>query len=278
MSDPSSAAAGAAEPFVPLAQAGDWPLLRADRSGAVAHVRLARPDKRNALSDALVLQLRACFEAMPDDVRAIVLSGEGEHFCAGLDLAELIERDAVQGMQHSRMWHATMDAVQFGRAPVIAVLHGATVGGGFELAASCHLRVAEPSTYFALPEGQRGLFVGGGGSVRIPRLIGVARMTDMMLTGRTLGAADAEAVGLVQYAVPAGEGVARGLALARRIATNARVSNLAVMHALPRIADLDQPHGLFMESLMAAVSSSAPEATARIREFLAGRAGRVTRS
>ena len=87
---------------------------------------------------------------------------------------------------------------------MVAVLHGAVVGGGLELAAACHLRVAERSAYYALPEGQRGIFVGGGGSVRLPRLIGVARMIDMMLTGRTLSAEEGQAIGLSHYLVEHG--------------------------------------------------------------------------
>ena len=122
-----------------------------------------------------------------------------------------------------------------------------------ELASACHLRVAEPSTYFGLPEAQRGIFVGGGGSVRIPRLIGVSRMTDMMLTGRLFDAAQAEAMGLVNYTVPAGTGWAKALELAERVASNAPLSNFAVTHALPRIADQPHADGLLMESLMAAL-------------------------
>ena len=84
------------------------------------------------------------------------------------------------------MWHRVFDRIEHGTLPVISVLKGAVVGGGLELASTTHIRVAETSTFYALPEGQHGLFVGGGGSVRIPRLIGAHRMTDMMLTGRVL--------------------------------------------------------------------------------------------
>ena len=94
-----------------------------------------------------------------------------------------------------------MDAVQFGPVPVVAVLQGAVVGGGLELASSAHIRVAEASSFYALPEGQRGLFVGGGGSARVPRLIGASRMTDMMLTSRVLDADEGQAVGLSHYRV-----------------------------------------------------------------------------
>ena len=165
----------------------------------IAVIRLTRGAKRNALNDALVLSLRHLFETMPASVRAAVIAGEGDHFCAGLDLSELQERDAGQGLHHSRMWHSALECVQYGPVPVIAALHGAVVGGGLELASACHIRVADDSTFYALPEGSRGIFVGGGGSVRIPRLIGVARMTDMMLTGRVFNAQDGERIGLAQY-------------------------------------------------------------------------------
>ena len=164
----------------------------------VAVIRLTRGAKRNALNDGLVMALRQVFETMPACVRAAVIDGEGEHFCAGLDLSELQERDAGQGLHHSRMWHAALECLQYGPVPVVAALHGAVVGGGLELASACHIRVADDSTFYALPEGSRGIFVGGGGSVRIPRLIGVARMTDMMLTGRVYNAVDGERIGLAQ--------------------------------------------------------------------------------
>jgi (methylthio)acryloyl-CoA hydratase len=250
-------------------------LLQVSTDGAVAHIRLNRPAKRNALSDALIQQVHTAFINLPEGIRAAVVSGEGEHFCAGLDLSELVERDVAGGVLHSRMWHAAFDQVQFGRVPVVAVLHGAVVGGGLELAASCHVRVAEQSAYYGLPEGQRGLFVGGGGSARIPRLIGVARMSDMMLTGRVLDAAEGERVGLAQYLVPDGTGLAKGIELARRIATNSPMSNFAVMQALPRIAEQSQSEGLFTESLMAAVAESTPDAQARLRAFLDKRAAKV---
>ena len=139
-------------------------LLRIERDGPVLHLRLNRPVKRNAVNDTLVAQIQTFFVNLPEAVKAVVLTGEGDHFCAGLDLSELSERSVAEGVLHSRGWHAAMDAIQFGRVPVVAVLHGAVVGGGLEIAASCHIRVAETSAYYGLPEGQRGIFVGGGGS------------------------------------------------------------------------------------------------------------------
>ncbi|MEO6015645.1 MAG: crotonase/enoyl-CoA hydratase family protein [Polaromonas sp.] len=252
--------------------------LHLEMRGSIAVVRLARPAKRNALGDALILALRNLFESLPSGARAAVLCGEGEHFCAGLDLSELKERDASQGLHHSRMWHAALERVQYGPVPVIAALHGAVVGGGLELASACHLRVADESAFYALPEGSRGIFVGGGGAVRIPRLIGVARMTDMMLTGRVYNAQDGERIGLAQYLVPAGQAFDKALELAGRVAENAPLTNYALMHALPRIAEQPADQGFFTEALMAAVAQSAPEAKRRVKDFLDGKARKVQKS
>jgi (methylthio)acryloyl-CoA hydratase len=244
----------------------------------VAVIRLTRGAKRNALNDGLILALRNLFETLPASVRAAVIDGEGEHFCAGLDLSELQERDAGQGLHHSRMWHAALECLQYGPVPVIAALHGAVVGGGLELASACHIRVADDSTFYALPEGSRGIFVGGGGSVRIPRLIGVARMTDMMLTGRVYNAQDGERIGLAQYLVPTGTAFEKALELALRIATNAPLTNYALTHVLPRIADQPADQGFMTEAMMAAIAQSAPEAKDRVRAFLEGRAAKVQKS
>ena len=253
-------------------------LLRISTSGPVVHLRLMRPEKCNAISDPLIRQLHTAFVNLPAGALAAVISGEGEHFCAGLDLSELCERDAGGGLLHSRMWHAAFDQIQFGRVPVVAALHGAVVGGGLELASACHIRVAARSTYYGLPEGQRGLFVGGGGSVRIPRLIGVARVTDMMLTGRVYDAEEGHATGLSQYLVDDDQVVDRATQLAHRIAGNAPLSNYAVIHALPRIADQSQADGLLTESLMAAVAESTGEAKDRMRAFLDKRAGKIAKA
>ena len=257
---------------------GALDLLQISQHGPVLHVRLNRPSKRNAISDALITQIHTAFVNLPADVHAVLLSGEGEHFCAGLDLSELVERDIHAAVLHSRGWHAAFDAIQFGRVPVIAALHGAVVGGGLEIAAACHIRVAESSAYFGLPEGQRGIFVGGGGSVRVPRLIGAARMTDMMLTGRVFDAAEGERIGLVQYLTASGEALAKGAELAHKIAGNAPMTAFAVMHALPRIVEQPPTEGLFTESLMSAVAANTPEAQARLKAFLEGRAPRVLKA
>src|SRR5437660_2886600 len=212
-------------------------LLALEQTGRVLSIGLNRPAKRNALNDGIILALGQCFATIPDDIGAIVVHGVGAHFSSGLDLSELTEQDATAGLIHSQMWHRVFDRIQYSRVPVIAALKGAVIGGGLELACAAHIRVAEPSAYYALPEGQRGIFVGGGGSVRLPRLIGVARMTDMMLTGRVYSAIEGASYGFAQYLTEEGNALATAVELATKVATNAPLTNFAVLQALPMIAE-----------------------------------------
>src|SRR5580700_5964228 len=196
-------------------------LLQLEMTGPVLTVGLNRPAKRNALNDGIILAIQDCFTNLPDGIGAVVIHGIGDHFSSGLDLSELTEHDATDGLRHSQMWHRVFDRIQYSSVPVIAALRGAVIGGGLELACAAHIRVAEPSAYFALPEGQRGIFVGGGGSVRLPRLIGVSRMTDMMLTGRVYSATEGAAHGFAQYLTEPGNAFAKAKELGAQIAKNA---------------------------------------------------------
>src|SRR6201986_4964233 len=250
-------------------------LLRIEQQGAVLTVGLNRPAKRNALNDGIILAIGECFAELPDDIGAVVIHGIGDHFSSGLDLSELSDHDATGGLIHSQMWHRVFDRIQYSRVPVIAALRGAVIGGGVELACAAHIRVAEPSAYFALPEGQRGIFVGGGGSVRLPRLIGVSRMTDMMLTGRVYSATEGVACGFAQYLTGEGEAMTKAMELAGRVASNAPLTNFAVLQALPMIAEANPQTGLLMESLMATVAQSDKEAKRRIRDFLDRKTAKV---
>ncbi len=244
----------------------------------IAIVKLERPGKRNALSDGLMAEIEQAFTRLPTHINAAVLCGSGDHFCAGLDLSELKDRDAVEGLHHSRSWHRILNTLEFGRIPIVAALHGAVVGGGLELASSCHIRVADDTAFFALPEGSRGIFVGGGGSVRVPKLIGAHRMLDMMLTGRVYKAAEGVPLGFAQYHVAAGAALDKAIELATKIAGNAPMTNYSLMHGLPRIAEQTADHGFFTEGLLAAIAQSAPEAKERVRDFLEGRAAKVKAS
>jgi enoyl-CoA hydratase/carnithine racemase len=250
-------------------------LVTYERRGDVAMIGLNRPEKRNAVSDRMVEALAAAVLRASDEAKAVVIHGQGTHFCAGLDLAEHVEKPLLAAVRGSRSWHRAFDLIAHGTIPVVAALNGAVVGGGFELAAATHIRVAEETAFFALPEGSRGIFVGGGGSVRIARLIGAARMGDMMLTGRVLKAAEMERWGGVSYVVPEGEALSKAVELATATAKNAEMSNYAILNALPRIQDMSSEDGLFLESIMSALTSATPEAADRLRAFLEKRAAKV---
>lgn len=250
-------------------------LVTYELRGEIALIGLNRPAKRNAISDRFVAAIDTAVQLAQTEAKAAVIHGAGPHFCAGLDLAEHAEKPLIAAVQGSRRWHRVFDGIERGAIPFIVALQGAVVGGGFELAAAAHIRVADDSAFFGLPEGTRGIFVGGGGSVRIARLIGAQRMGDMMLTGRTVSAAQMEQWGGVSYVVPAGEALTKALALAQAAAQNAPMSNYAIINALPRIRDMSSEDGLFVESLMSALTSVTPEATERLRAFLDKRTAKL---
>lgn len=250
--------------------------LRLKLEGNIAILSLNREKKRNALNDELVEGLETFFRNIPDGVSAVVLDAVGDNFSSGLDLSDLSERSTFEGIAHSMSWHKAFEAIEFCSVPVVSVLKGAVVGGGLELAATTHIRVAEDSTYFALPEGQRGIFVGGGAAVRIPKLVGTSVMMDMMLTGRLFKADEGHALGFSNYRTADGEGLAKGIELAKKMAANAPITNFAVIQALPRIADSNPGQAFMMESLMAAVAQGSDEAKERLRAFLDKKAKKVT--
>lgn len=245
--------------------------------GDIAVIGLDRAKKRNAVNDDLLKQLRdACFRAT-EEAKCGVIFGHGDNFSAGLDLAEALEwmkPGSASPRRRRGRWHRPFDLIARGPIPFIAALKGACIGGGLELASACQVRVADETTFFALPEGQRGIFVGGGGSVRIQRLMGYARMADLMLTGRVLTAAEGERANLCQYVVPKGESLERAKSLAARIAKNAPLTNFYICNGLPRVNDLSHDDGLFMEALISQCVSS-PEGLDRIKAFVDHQAARL---
>ena len=234
----------------------------------IAHLRLNRPAKRNAVNNGLLKDIEAALDGLGADATVVVISGEGAHFSAGLDLSEHQVRTPFEVLQHSQWWHRVFHKVQFGGRPVVAALHGAVVGGGLELATSTHVRVSGRSTFYQLPEGQRGIFVGGGASVRVSKIIGPDRMTEMMLTGRRYDAEDGYRLGLSHYLVDDAEVLPEAFRLARQIASNAPLSNWASINAVANIGDMSMANGLYTESMAAALAQSSDEANKRMQDFL----------
>lgn len=234
----------------------------------VAVLTMNRPDKRNAMCDELLERIDTFFAKPPEGVRAVVLTGTAGHFCSGLDLSEHVARDAEATMHHSRNWHRVMDRIQLSGLPVVSAMFGAVIGGGLELAAATHVRVAEPSTIFQLPEGRRGIFVGGGATVRVGRILGPDRLLEMMLTGRKYNAVEGKELGLAHYVVVEGEALDHARKLAATIAENASLSNHMMIQSLGRIDDMSRADGLFTESLCAALVQTSPDALEGLAAFL----------
>lgn len=247
-------------------------MLKVEVDGPIATLTMNRPDKRNAMCEELLVAIDGFFSAPPKDVRVVILTGIEGHFCSGLDLSEHVHRSAEDNLYHSRHWHAVMEKIQFGGLTVVSAMFGAVIGGGLELAASTHVRIAEPSTIFQLPEGRRGIFVGGGATARVGRLLGADRMTEMMLTGRKYNTAEGLALGLAHYSVEEGASMQLAQTLAGKISRNAPLSNYLMIQSIARINDMSQADGLFTESLAAALSQATPDAEEGLRAFLEKRA------
>jgi (methylthio)acryloyl-CoA hydratase len=253
----------------------EQPLLVED-CGAIARLTINRPEKRNAVNDTLIAALRDYFSAIPAHVRVVVLSGAGGHFSSGLDLSEQVAREPAEVLKHSRNWHSVMELIQFSGVPVVAVLNGAVMGGGLEIACAAHVRVAEQGVRYRLPEGKRGIFVGGGATVRVGRILGPDRMTEMMLTGREYGGEEGQSLGLSHYLVDAGEGLPKALKLADDIAENARLINYLIIQSIARIDDMGRSDGLYAESLAAALSQTGADAREGLQAFLEKRRPRFS--
>lgn len=244
------------------------PILQVEVEDRIATLTMNRPDKRNAMNDALLRAIDGFFSAPPEDVKVAILTGSGRHFCAGLDLSEHVMRTAEENLMHSRDWHAVMDRIEFGNIPVISAMTGAVMGGGLEIASATHVRVADANTIYQLPEGRRGIYVGGGASVRVARIMSAGRMREMMLTGRKLSSDEGLALGLNHYAVAEGKALGKARELAAKIAENAPMSNYFMIHTIGRVEDMPRTGGFYAEALSAAVVQTTPDAREGLTAFL----------
>jgi (methylthio)acryloyl-CoA hydratase len=259
-----------------IAALGLQNLLVAVDGEGIATVTLNRPAKRNALDEATVEELVALFSLLPrTGVRVVVLKAEGTHFCAGLDLVEHFKEDRQPAdfMHLCLRWHEAFNKMEYGGVPVIAALKGAVVGGGLELASAAHIRVADQTTYFALPEGQRGLFTGGGATIRVADLVGKSRMIDMMLTGRVYKGQEAVDIGLCQYLVDDSE--AKAMELARAAAQHPPLTNFAICSAISHMQNMSALDAAYAEAVVAGIVNTQPDARGRLEAFANKTAARV---
>ena len=230
-------------------------------------VTLNRPSKRNALDIETIEELVSFFSQAPRaGVRAVVLAGAGTPFCAGLIEHHDEDRSPADFMHVCLRWHEAFNKMEYGGVPVIAALQGAVVGGGLELASAAHIRVMDQTAYFALPEGQRGLFTGGGATIRVTDLVGKARMIDMMLTGRVYQGQEAVDLGLAQYIVE-GSSFDAAMELARKTAQNLPLSNFAICSAVSHLQNMSAMDAAYAEAVVAGVVNTQPDARARLAAF-----------
>ena len=265
------------EPMLDILQTNLTHLLLDLQPDGVLIATLNRPNKRNALNEAAIEDLIALFSAVPrSQTRAVVLASEGDHFCAGLDLIEhhQADRSPAEFMHVCMRWHEAFNRMEYGGVPIIAALKGAVVGGGLELASSAHIRVADQSTYFALPEGQRGLFTGGGATIRVADLVGKARMIDMMLTGRVYKGQQAVDIGLAQYLVE-GSSLERAMEIARLAAQNLPLSNFAICSGISHMQNMSGLDAGYAEAVLAGLVNTQPDARQRLEAFANKKAARV---
>jgi (methylthio)acryloyl-CoA hydratase len=247
-------------------------LVTLDIQDDIALVGLNRPRKCNAINQDLAEELSRALTRANGEAKVGIIYGHGAHFCAGIDLdwmRNTMEEYAagLYVLGQPRKSHGPLLAIAESQIPFIAAIQGAAIGLGFELAAAAHIRIADATASFALPEGRRGIFVGGGGAARISRLIGVARMQDLMLTGRKYNAADSLQFNVVQYTVPAGDALSKAIDLAKEILKNSAPSNFAILRGLPRLGDMTVDDAIFWEGILAKTTFGI-EARARISQFL----------
>ena len=198
--------------------------LLVEKAGAIATVTINRPDKLNALNKEVISQLSRCLSELEsdEDVRCIILTGSGEKaFVAGADISEFANFSVEQGSQLSADGQTKLfDLVEQLNTPVIAAINGFALGGGLELAMSCHIRVASTNAKMGLPEVSLGVIPGYGGTQRLPQLIGKGRALEMITTAQMVGAIDAHAFGLVNHVVEQADLMAKAIDLAHKMLKN----------------------------------------------------------
>jgi enoyl-CoA hydratase len=245
-----------------------------ERRDSLEFIRLNRPEKLNSLSREMILNLSEIFTNLESqsDLRAIILTGAGDRaFCAGTDITELTEIRALDkdhAREVSERGQALCNQIENCGVPVIAAVNGIAAGGGCELTLACHLRIASANAQFSLPETKLGIIPGYGGTQRLAREIGHGRALEMMLTGRTVSAAEALQFGLINRIAAAGELLVAAESLAREIASLAPLAIRACLEAVIKGAELPLAEGLALEAKLFAGLFASDDVREGTRAFL----------
>jgi enoyl-CoA hydratase/carnithine racemase len=222
-----------------------------EKRGGIAYVTVNRPKALNALNTPTWKDLRTAFEDARDDlaVRGVILTGAGDKaFIAGADITELAHTGAVEAEQSSRFGQEVLDLVENLGKPVIAAVNGFALGGGCETAMACTIRIAAEGAKFGQPEVKLGLLPGGGGTQRLPRLVGKGRALQLLLTGEMISAQEAYRIGLVNEVAPAADLIPRAEAILKQIAANAPIAVAFALEATNKGMETSQSEGLRLEA------------------------------
>src|SRR4051794_32127451 len=222
-----------------------------EKKNGIAYVTVNRPKVLNALNTPTWNNLRTAFVDARDDteIRGVILTGAGDKaFIAGADISELARVTAFEAEQSSRFGQEVLDVVENLGKPVIAAVNGFALGGGCETAMACTIRIAVESAKFGQPEVTLGLVPGGGGTQRLPRLVGKGRALQLILSGEMISAQEAYRIGLVNEIVPAADLITRAEAILKKIASNAPIAVKFALEAANKGLDTSQGEGLLLEA------------------------------
>ena len=250
-------------------------LAVADR---IATLTVNRPDKLNALGDAVIAELGRAIEELRarDDVGGIVLTGAGRAFVAGADITELSAKSPLEAQALAAKGQAVFRRFETSPKPVVAAVNGFALGGGCELAMACHVRVAAEGAKFGQPEVKLGICAGYGGTQRLPRLVGKGRALQLLLTGEMIDAAEAHRIGLVNKVVPNGEAVSAAQEMLRQMLANGPLALALTIEAVDRGLDAGLEAGLVLEASHFGVLAATADMAEGTRAFVEKRAPRFT--
>jgi len=246
-----------------------------ETKGPIAYVTVNRPEVLNALDSDTWGDLERAFEEALEDptVRGVILTGSGEKaFIAGADISELAEVTAVEAQKSSRFGQSVLDLIENLGKPVIAAVNGFALGGGCETAMACTIRIASEKAKFGQPEVTLGLLPGGGGTQRLPRLVGKGRALQLILSGEIISAQEAYRIGLVNEVVPPAELIPRAEAILHRILANAPIAIRLSLEAVNKGVETSQDEGLALEASFFGLCAGTEDKKEGTTAFLAKRA------
>jgi enoyl-CoA hydratase/carnithine racemase len=249
--------------------------VKYEKKGSIAYVTVNRPRVLNALNTPTWTDLRTAFEDARTDasVHGVILTGAGDKaFIAGADISELAHVDAYEAEESSRFGQGVLDLIENLRKPVIAAINGFALGGGCETAMACTIRIAVEHAKFGQPEVKLGLLPGGGGTQRLPRLVGKGRALQLILTGETIAAPEAHRIGLVNEVVPAANLIARAETILKQIMANAPVAVKFSLQAANKGLDTSQAEGFALEASYFGICAATEDKKEGTSAFLEKRA------